>query len=213
MAYFAKNRGLKTLVESGTNSDIGSGDTLLLEIGKGHCFTALLDRINNSISAVRMMAFDETGAEEHLPVILQPYTGSSFASVVVCSAFPQALLFPTKYFRKDYTPLNTFYDLPAQAYFHDNLEEWQMVNAYALPEGVYDLIIDRFADARFLHCYTPAIKIYNGYVADHQLSVHFSGNYFRVLLKKDMAVHLVQTWRYQSPLDVGVLPPAALPGI
>jgi hypothetical protein len=202
MAYFAKNKGVKTIVESGSESGVGSNDTLLIEIGKEHCFTALFDKKANSITAVQMMTFNEAEAEEHLPGIIQRLAGHHFHSVVVCSAFPQALLFPTKYFQKDYTALNTVYDLPAQAYFYDSIEEWQMVNAYALPEPIYDIITDSFPDARFMHCYTPAIKIYNGFVADQQLSVHFAGNFFRVVLKKEMAIHLVQTWRYQSPLDV-----------
>ena len=148
------------------------------------------------------MSFDETGMEEQLTGIVRSLRETKFASVVIGTAFPQALLFPTKYFKRDYSALNVIYDLPAQAYFYDSIEEWQMVNAYAVPEAVYDVITDVFPKARFMHCYTPAIKTYNGFVADNQLSVHFTGPYFRVLLKKDMAVHLVQTYTYQSPADV-----------
>jgi hypothetical protein len=122
--------------------------------------------------------------------------------VVVCAAFPQAILFPHKYFKRDYSALKAVYDLPAQAYFYDSIEEWQMVNAYAVPESIYDSLTDAFAKVQFIHCYTPAIKVYNGFVADNQLSVHFTGRYFRVLLKKEMAVQLVQTYAYKTPLDV-----------
>ncbi len=193
---------MNTLLDIGRDSAAASGQTLLLEVGRDQCFTALFDKQANSISRLHMAAFDELEGEALLRPLLEEYAGRRFESVVVCSAFPQALLFPKKVFKKDFTALNTVYDLPAQAYFYDSLDEWQMINAYAVPESLYDTVTDLFPDARFLHCYTPTIKIYNGYVADHQLSVHFSGRSFRVLLKKDMAVHLVQTWQYRAPLDV-----------
>lgn len=140
--------------------------------------------------------------EEQLGDIIGSLQDYSFASVVACAAFPQALLYPIKYFKRDYSALQLVYDLPAQAYFYDTIAEWQMVNAYAVPERVYDSLTDAFSKVQFLHCYTPAIKIYNGYVADNQLAVHFNGPYFQVLLKKDLSVHLAQTYSYQSPADV-----------
>jgi hypothetical protein len=193
---------LKTLFDIGSEKEAGSEHTLLLEVGRSHCSTAFLHRATNRIDHIRLLSLNELEIEDQLPDILQPLRQNDFASVVVCSAFPQALLFPTKYFKRDYSALNIVYDLPAQAYFYDTIADWQMVNAYAIPERVYDAVTDAFSNVQFLHCYTPAIKIYNGYVADNQLSVHFTGQYFRVLLKMDMAVHLVQTYSYQSPADV-----------
>lgn len=193
---------MKTLFNIGSEKEAGSEHTLLLEIGRSHCNTAFLHKGLNRIDLIRLFTFEETEMEEQLGDIIEPLRDYPFASVVVCAAFPQALLFPTKYFKRDYSALNLVYDLPAQAYFYDSIAEWQMVNAYAVPEPIYDAVTDAFSEVQFLHCYTTAIKIYNGYVADNQLSVHFCGPYFRVLLKKDMAVHLVQTYSYQSPADV-----------
>lgn len=193
---------MKTLFDIGTEQEESSASTLLLEVGRGHCNIAHLNKKTNSISRVRVVSFDEPEMEKRFPELIQSLAGKSFESVVVCSSFPQSLLFPTKYFKQDYSALNVVYDLPAQAYFYDRIEEWQMVNAYALPERIYDTLTDAFGDVKFMHCYTPVIKVYNGYVADNQLSVHFVEKHFRVLLKKDMMVHLAQTYRYQAPLDV-----------
>jgi hypothetical protein len=193
---------LKTLFDIGGENEAGSDYTLLLEIGREHVSTAYLHKKNNAIHRVHVQSFDELEMEDEFPGILFSLKEQSFESVVVCSAFPQALLFPTRYFKKDYSALNSIYDLPAQAYFYDTIEDWQLVNAYAMPETIYDSLTETFQSIQFIHCYTPAIKIYNGYVADNQLSVHFSGQYFRLLLKKDMAVHLVQTYPYKTPLDV-----------
>lgn len=193
---------MKTIFDIGTDTGNTDETTLLLETGRGYCCTAFLQKKSAAISHVRLISFDPTDAGSVLPKIIHALSDRRFASVVVCSAYPQALLFPFKYFKKDYSALSTLYDLPAQAYFYDNIEDWQMVNAYGVPEMVYDTVTDAFSDVGFFHCYTPAIKVYNGAVADHQMSVHFTETHMRVLLKKDMAVHLVQTYQYQTPVDV-----------
>lgn len=193
---------MKTLFDIGTDEATTNEHTLLLEVGKAHCTTAYLNKAANSISRIKLISFDESGMESEFKELVQSLDASSYKAVFVCSAFPQSLLFPTKYFRQDYTALNVLYDLPAQAYFYDRIEEWQMVNAYAIPELIYDTLTETFPDVTFMHCYTPVIKVYNGFVADHQLSVHFTESHFRVLLKKEMMVHLAQTYAYQTPMDV-----------
>ncbi len=200
--YFAKNWGLKTLFDIGQDREAGSEHTLLLEIGKDHCGSALFHKATNTIDRIRLTTFDELESSAYLAEILQPLKEVTYRSVVVCSAFPQAMLFPSKQFQKDYTALNLVYDQPAQDYFHDSIPEWQMVTAYSIPQTVSQHLHDSFPSAYYFHCYTPAIKIYNGYIADHQLSVHFSEQYFSVVLKKDMAIHLAQTYFYKTPLDV-----------
>lgn len=193
---------MKTLFDIGTENEAGSGHTLLLEIGKDFCSTAFLQKQTNKIDRIKVASFDEFELEQQVPAIINPLKGKPFQSVVVCSAFPQALLFPHKYFNSDYSALDIIYDQPAQAYFHDSIPEWQMVNAYSLPQAVCHSVEDGFSAVQYFHSYTPAIKIYNGYVADNQLSVHFTEQNFRVLLKKDMHIHLAQTYAYQTPLDV-----------
>lgn len=193
---------MKTLFNIGKDPEDVSKVTLLLEAGRGQCQVAYFNKEANNISRVQVVVFDELEMEERFSILLRPLEDRPFADVVFCSAFPQSLLFPTKYFRQDYSALNMVYDLPAQAYFYDRIEEWQLVNAYAIPESIYDNVTETFPDVTFMHCYTPAIKVYNGFVADQQLQVHFTEKHFRVLLKKDMMVHLAQTYTYQAPLDV-----------
>lgn len=184
------------------NQDGNSEQILLLEVAAEHCSIAHLHKKANSISHVRVLLFEEAEMERQFTELIQSLDGKPFESVIVCSAFPQSLLFPVKYFKQDYSALKMVYDLPAQAYFNDRMEEWQMVNTYAVPESIYDVLTEAFPQVRFMHCYTPFIKVYNGFVADHQLSVHFTEKSFRVVLKKDMMVQLVQTYSYQAPLDV-----------
>ena len=197
-----KITGLKTIFDIGEDNVAGSEHTLLLEVGRDCCCYAFLHRPTNAIDRIRMSTYDELELETQLPRFLEPLRESGFQSTVVCSAFPQALLFPHNFFKSDYSALDLVYDQPAQEYFYDTIPEWQIVNAYAVPQVLSNVVRDAFPSAQFLHAYTPLIKIYNGYVADHQLLVHFTEQYFQVLLKKDMAIHLAQTYAYKTPLDV-----------
>lgn len=202
MAYFAKNHDVKTLFDIGQAKEGNSEHTLLLEIGKEYCVVAFLHKTTNAIQHIRVLSLDETDAARQLAELTASWRETSFQSVTVCSAYPESILFPNKFFAGDYALLDQLYDQPAQRYFHDTIGEWQIVNAYSLPQSICQAFEQSFDAVQYIHAYTPAIKVYNGFVADHQLSVHFSAQTFRVLLKKDMAIHLVQTYAYQTPLDV-----------
>ena len=193
---------MKTLFEIGQEKEAGNEHTLLLEVGKDHCSTALFHKASNTIDRIRLTTFDELETGNYLPTILQPLQEHSFRSVVISSSFPQAMLFPSKLFEKDYTALELVHVAPAQDFFHDSIPEWQMTTAYSLPQTVSQPLREAFPSAYYFHSYTPTIKVYNGFVADQQLMVHFTEQTFRVVLKKEAAIHLAQTYVYQTPLDV-----------
>jgi hypothetical protein len=76
-----------------------------------------------------------------------------------------------------------------------------MVNLYAIPQTIYSLL-ERLPSKKIYNAFTPALKIYNGFVAEDQICVHFSINSFRVIVKKTQKVQLAQNYFYKSPLDV-----------
>lgn len=201
MAYFAKKAGLKTQFDIDSEKERPGEQTLLIELGKTHCHTAYLHKSTHSIDRIQIFSVDEFTAVEEVKELIGSLK-HRFESTVVCSAFPQALLFPTRFFNNTYAVFDAVYDEPAQVHLHDNIPEWQMVNLYSLPERMDALFQESFSSVQYLHTYTPSIKIYNGYVGGDQLSVHFTEQYFRVLLKKDSHVHLAQTYFYKTPLDV-----------
>ena len=173
-----------------------------MEIGKDYCSYAAWHKSSQSIDQLRFISFTETESQGQLPAILAAIENKEFHSVYVCSSMPQSILVPNKYFNNTYEVLDTIYDQPAQEYFNDRIDEWQMVNIYSLPQSIHQQLKERFPAAQFIHSYTPSIKVYNGFVADNQLSVHFTPSYFRVILKKDTAIQLAQTYFYASPMDV-----------
>jgi len=193
---------LKTLFDIRSATERNSEHVLLLEAGTDYCSYVFWHRLTNAIDRLQFHSFAETEAMERVADVLHECKDFSFASVVICSAFPQALLTPTKYFNDDYSSLDVIYDQPAQVYKNDSIPEWQMVNMYSLPKSLYQLFEDSFSSPRYIHVYTPAIKVYNGFVSDNQLSVHFTPQHFRILVKKESAIHLAQTYTYQTPLDV-----------
>lgn len=193
---------MKTLFNLQSGNEIGSEHTLLLEAGNDYCCQAYLNKADNVIDGLRFYTFDETEAESALAELLADVKKTAVQNAVVCSAFSQALLVPNKFFNDDYSVLDDLYGQPAQAYFHDAIPEWQLTNLYAMPAAFQQALQDSFSSLLYFHAYTPVIKIYNGYIADNQITVHFTPQHFRVLFKKDSAIQLAQTYAYKTPLDV-----------
>jgi hypothetical protein len=85
---------------------------------------------------------------------------------------------------------------------HDNVNEWQLVNSYALPQSIFDELQQAFPGASCIHVYTPSLKVFNEVSADNEMDVYFVSNCFRVVVKKAQQVQLIQTYTYTSPMDV-----------
>lgn len=193
---------MRTLFDIRSDKEIGSDHSLVLEVGREYCSYAAWHKAAGTFDALHYVSFSETEAAPSVSAVLAPLRGKDFQSVTVCSGFPQALLVPTKFFHNDYTLLDLLYGDPLPAHHHDAIPEWQMTNVYAFPQSLAQVFDDSFPAVRYLHAYTPAVKIYSGYVADNQLLVHFTEQHFRVLLKKETAIQLAQTYAYKTPLDV-----------
>jgi hypothetical protein len=193
---------LKTLFDIRSGREPASEHVLLLEAGRDYCSYVYWHRPTNTIDGMQFHSFAEVEAEKRIAAILAQCKEFNFGSVVVSSAFPQALLVPGKYFTDDYSLLDAIYDQPLQVYKNDPIPEWQMVNIYSLPTALHQLLESTFSSLQFIHAYTPVIKVYNGFVSDNQLSLYFTPQHFRVVLKKESAIHLAQTYSYQTPLDV-----------
>jgi hypothetical protein len=196
-----KNLPVKTLFNIQSGKEIGSEHTLLLEAGSNYCCSAYLHKQSNTIDALHYASFEETETEQRLSEIIGDANGKTDLAVV-CSAFSQALLVPNKFSPRGDELLNLTYNQPAQAFLNDAIPEWQMTNFYSVPERFYKQVRHSFSAVQFVHAYTPTIKIYNGYMADSQVTVHFTTQHFRVLVKKDSTIHLAQTYAYKTPLDV-----------
>lgn len=176
-------------------------DTLLLEIGKDHCCYAFSNDKEKSFGFIRYIVFDEHEGEEGLSSLLKDISATP-SKVIIGAAYEQAMLLPVGYAANETRLQQVMYDLPAQKFLKDTISEGHMVTAYSMPENIYRQFIHRFPSAIFCHIYTPSLKMYNGFVAEDQVNIHFSTTRFSVLVKKDNQVQLVQTYSYKTPLDV-----------
>jgi hypothetical protein len=172
-----------------------------LEVGADHANYAFLHPATHTISQLKYYIADEFEMETTLRFILEEVRESNFNRVLVCSAYPYAMLTPIKY-KKEESLLSIFYDQPGQHYLADPIAEWQMINAYAIPTNIFELLTVSFPSAEFVHTYTPSIKNNNGFTAEDQISLHFTTQNFRVLVKKRSHVLLAQIYSYKTPLDV-----------
>lgn len=193
---------MKTLFDIRSDKQISNEHSLLLEIGKNYCTYAWWNKNQQAIDNLQFISFEETEAEESLNNVMEEIKAVQGQSVIVSFAFPQSILTPTKYFNNSYELLNIIYEQPAQEFKHDAIPEWQVVNQYSIPVSLQQTLQNAFSNYQHFHSFTPQIKLYNGFMADSQLSVHFTPQYFSVLLKKNLAIQLAQSYHYTTPLDV-----------
>ena len=189
---------MKTLFTVGTEPQ--PGNTLLLEVGVDDCCYAFVDQPKKAFTFIRYLSVEDP-ADEALS-FLDNWDHETPQQVIVCSAYAQALLVPQKFFREPSSLTAAVYDLHGHHERSDRIDEWQMRAAYALPGRVHEKLLARFPGAIFFHAYTPALKAHSGLAAADQISLHFTTQHFRVLVKKDNQVQLAQTYAYKVPLDV-----------
>lgn len=117
------------------------------------------------------------------------------------SAFPQAVLVPSKFYKDHASYVQNLFGVDVVA-LHDKIEQWQVVNQYALPPMLYNQLQNNFSAAGYMHTFTTGLKVHNGFVASDSISVHFTPYNFRVIVKKEAQLQLAQMYPYQTPLDV-----------
>lgn len=192
---------MKLLFDLQAQRQPGADHDLLVEAGPAHCALVYRHKASASLDGLRYFGFEPTEAAQELPQVLESAAETGFASITVSSAFPQALLVPNRFFRPEDDWLQPLYGVAAGTRFHDAIPEWQLTTVYSVPYFLSEAVNRLFPSATYLHAYTPTIKIYNGFIADNQLLLHFSSGEFRVLVKKAAAIQLAQTYRYDTPLD------------
>ena len=179
-------------------------DSLFMEIGQTFCSIALIDSSTKSAQFIGMHAFDAVSLEDSVDEVLKTTSinRSNLKNIVISPAFPEAMLIPNKFYHHKSSLLNSLYNLNHYFLLNDPIAEWQLFNVYVIPVQVHKKLTEQFPFASYMHAYTPLLKIYNGFTSDHQLSAHFIGKQFRVVVKKHHHVQLVQTYTDSSPMDV-----------
>ena len=179
------------------------GDILLCEWGAAHCCIAWYHEQAKSISHLHYISFDNLGDSmiQHIIEALSERSADA-SKIVLCSSFAQSVLIPARLYESGHHLVQELFGAEFSRELTDPINEWQLVNAYAFPEAIAGQLSKKFPDARYMHVHTPELKIYNGFVSESQVSIHFSPRHFRVIVKREGKLQLAQIYNYTAPLDV-----------
>ncbi len=180
-----------------------TSNVLLCEWGEDHFCIAGYDEENKRLQRLEYIGFDkENGRRVNEVLQLVKEREREDSKIIFCSAFAQSVLTPAKLYHQKNNTLTELYGNQFSFQLSDVINEWQLVNVYAFPASIYKSIVQDFPSAGFFHVYTPELKIYNGFVAENQVAIHFTPKYFRVLVKSFGQLQLAQMYFYNAPLDV-----------
>jgi hypothetical protein len=174
---------------------------LLIEAGADHLY---LSEVLPGQRSIQRLSYYHT-EEENLPAAVEELFADGterYASVHICSGFSTAFLAPHRLAATAGDVLPLLYDATGGTPFRDAIPEWQTVTVHALPRELAGTLTRIFPQASFMHCFTPAIRVYNGAEEPDQLRVHFFPKWFRVIVKKNGQLQLAQLYGYKTPLDV-----------
>lgn len=183
--------------------DIGNTDLVLCEWGQTYCSLAALDKTAKTVHSLKYFTFDAFPHEEEVQAIIEAVKvlGDKSTTAIFCSAFPEALLIPKKFYNSNQSFLENTHSIHASSQA-DHIGEWQLVNNYAFPTAIDKAIKESFSSLGYYHVYTPALKIHSGFDTPAQIIIHFAPSHFRLVVKNGGQLLLVQMYSYNAPLDV-----------
>ncbi|MCU7551468.1 DUF3822 family protein [Chitinophagaceae bacterium LB-8] len=196
---------MQTFFEIGSYTDLKNEETVLLwEIGSNYSLISLWTEDVTACHYIQGSMFDELEMEKSIIDIFAPYKEADlkYKKTVICSAFPDALLVPRKFFAQDSNLLEQVYGVQSNGQFYDFAGQWQLVNFYSIPGSVLQFLKEQFPAASFRHIYTPFLKAPNDVDAPEQIGVHFLNKQFRVMVKKENNLLLMQVYTFSAPMDV-----------
>ncbi len=202
IAYFAKKGRVNTIFQIKGSEENKEG-VLLCEWGAAHCCIAWYNEQQKILSDLHYVSFDALDEPTVLHIIEALSERADYASkIIICSSFPQAIVTPAKLYNTENNLIAALYGRRFTPQFTEAVNEWQVINVFAFPAQIGSAITKRFPTALVTHVYTPELKIYNGFVAENQVVVHFTPKHFRVTVKHSGQLQLAQIYFYNAPLDV-----------
>ena len=173
-------------------------NTLLIEIGESYYMISIFNNAKKEFIALQFATVEPFELINKVDEFIKELSDVEFEKIVICSAFSNAVLVPRKLHNEN---SNKIFD-KSQYQLETVIAEWQMVALFSIPKQLYQKLDAALPSAVITHCYAPALKVYNGFVSQNQLLVHFVPNQFRVIVKKEQHLQLAQTYQYAAPLDV-----------
>ncbi|MBC7946613.1 MAG: DUF3822 family protein [Chitinophagaceae bacterium] len=178
---------------------------LSLCIGDNHVSFAVTDRPCSRLYYLAYYSVDDTSAED-LSSIWSDHTElhRSFDEVQVCFDHSRNIFVPVQHYSEATAPalLDSIHGRNGTSTLMTEIvNEWQLVNVYAVPLKIQEWIQRKFPTSQCRHHFTLGIK---RMPADHadRLLVDIHTKEFSFIAIKENKLLLAQTHQYSSPADI-----------
>ena len=184
-----------------------SVSNLYFVIGDRHCCFGILDHKGNELQQLSYYLLD--GSNEFTLYELfekHPELNGSFNETKVSYYYPEAVLSPSHigHFENAGAILETIYG-PSfnKIIISENIGEWQINNAYAVPEKIHQFLSNKYAKGKFWHEYSVVLRMLLAETGDaDSLIIDFIPDQFAVYVIKYGQFQLVQKQAYKNAEDL-----------
>ena len=198
---------MKEVFKIGSSDELNPSQAiLLLEAGESHCCFGIVDYANR----VLVQAGYYTAVEPEAGPIMQrviearPELKKPFRQTAIGYYVKENILLPAKFyhFEEVQTLLCAMYDTDQNVAISEAVPEWQLFNAYNVPQGLHQVLSRHFATGNFWHAYSITLK--NGTIKDDsdKLLIEFQTDCFSVIAIKNNTLLLAQLYPYVRAEDI-----------
>jgi len=198
---------VKAVFKIGNSEELNSSQAvLLMEVGEMHCCFAILDYANQMMLQLGYYTAEEKDNGDMLEKVLEANTElkQSFRQTIIGYYLPESILIPSRFYRYEETQamLNAMYEKGQDITVSESVPEWQLYNAYHVPEKIHGLLTRWYSTGNFWHVYSIILR--NGIEQSEggNLVVDFKTDTFMVMAIKNNSLLVTQIFSYAKSEDV-----------
>lgn len=191
-------------IKTGNSTD-PSQTILLMIAGENYFSFALLNHLSKELvefgyySKENIRTNSWTDFFEQNEVLSERYYQSAIAFKAA-----ESILVPAEYYKSEdaWLQLKVNYGESVQSVLiTEHLPDWNMYNLYRVPEALHSAISKRFVTGKFWNSHSVHLKNFPG-EKQNAILVDFTVDEFSVIVFKNNALQLTQSFTYSSPEDV-----------
>jgi hypothetical protein len=185
---------------------------LLIEVGEKVFSYVIYNKEQHRFVGLRQYNLDFTPGKNILESLLEITTGDELLQVAYKEAFviynyTDSNFLPAKFFHIELNQPVTellYGNARKGLLLSEKVNGWDMYNIYRVPREIHALLQRKFAAGNYWHYYTLLLS--DGQVKtsteSHFIKMVMGADQFLVVVFKDKAIQLLQSYAYQTPDDV-----------
>ena len=177
-----------------------------MEVGEMHCCFAILDYANQMMLQLGYYTAEEKDNGDMLEKVLEANTElkQSFRQTIIGYYLPESILIPSRFYRYEETQamLNAMYEKGQDITVSESVPEWQLYNAYHVPEKIHGLLTRWYSTGNFWHVYSIILRNGIEQAEGGNLVVDFKTDTFMVIAIKNNSLLVTQIFSYAKSEDV-----------